>query len=174
MISAAERCISRDFSSDAEYTVNRDRSMFQNFQWLLRQKRRRNKVILWAATVHIAKQANPAWGDHTGTNFGSLVHQQYSSRAFSLGFSALTGSYKEIGRRAIQQMPTAPSDSVEANALRGNNSDAVYVGPTQLAALGTAPGAFFHHSYQTLLWSTFLDGVVAFREEHPPGDTRPK
>lgn len=168
MIFAAQRWISRDFSSDAESIVNRDRSMFQDFQWLLRQKPRRHKVIIWAATVHIAKQGGPTWGDHTGTNFGALVHQKYGDCAFSLGFSALTGSYKEVGRHEVQEMPVPPPDSVDVQAMRGNRSDAIYVGPAQLAAMGTAPGAFFRHSYQTLSWSTFLDGVVVFREEHPP------
>jgi erythromycin esterase-like protein len=166
MISAAQRWISRDFSSDTEYMVNRDRSMFQNFEWLLK-RRKRHKVIVWAATVHIAKQADPTWGDRTGTNFGSFVHQKYGDRVFSLGFSGLTGTYKEVGRE-VQGMPAAPPDSVEAQALRDKNSDAIYVGSAQLAAMGVVPGAFFRHSYQTLSWSTFLDGVVIFREEHPP------
>lgn len=168
MISAAKRWISRDFTSDAEYTVNRDRSMFQNFEWLLKQQPRRHKVIVWAATVHIAKQGGPTWGDRTGANFGSLVHRKCGDRAFSLGFSSLGGSYKEMGRPEVQVVPAAPLDSVEARASHGNNSDAIYIGPGQLAAMGTAPGAFFRHSYQTLSWSTFLDGVVVFREEHPP------
>jgi erythromycin esterase-like protein len=168
MISAVQRWVSRDFSSELESIVNRDHSMFQDFQWLLRQKPRRHKVIVWAATVHIAKQGDPTWGDRTGTNFGSFVRQKYGDRAFALGFSALTGSYKEVGRREDQKMPVAPPDSVEVQAMRGNRSDAIYVGAAQLAAIGTAPGAFFRHSYQTLSWSTFLDGVVVFREEHPP------
>jgi erythromycin esterase-like protein len=168
MIAAARRWISRDFSSDAESIVNRDRSMFHDFQWLLRQKPGRHKVIIWGATVHIAKQGGPTWGDRTGTNFGSFVHQKYGDRAFSLGFSALTGSYKEVGRREVQEMPAAPPDSVEVQAMRGNHSDAIYVGPAQLAEMATAPGAFFRHSYETLSWSTFLDAVVVFREEHPP------
>lgn len=167
MISAARRWIMRDFISDAEYVVNRDRSMFQNFEWLLRQ-RKRHKVIVWAATLHIAKQADPTWGDRTGTNFGSLVHHKYGDRVFSLGFSALAGSYKAVGRREVQLLPAAPPDSVEAQALRDKNSDSIYVGSAQLAAMGTAPGGFFRHSYQTLPWSTFLDGVLVFREEHPP------
>ncbi len=168
MISAAQRWISRDFSSDVEYMVNRDRSMFHNFEWLLRQQPKRHKVIVWAATVHIAKRGDPTWGDQKGANFGSFVHQEYGNRAFSLGFSALTGFYKEVGRHEIRAMPAAPPDSVEAQAVRGNRSDAIYVGPAQLEAMGTVQGAFFRHSYQTLSWSTFLDGVVVFREEHPP------
>lgn len=173
MISTTQRWISRDFSSDAEYMVNRDRSMFQNFEWLRKQQPTRHKVIIWAATVHIAKQGNPTWGDHTGANFGSIVHQKYGIRAFSLGFSALTGSYRQ-GRHDIHNMPAAPLDSVEARALHGEDSDATYVGSAQLTAMGTVPGAFFQHSYQTLFWPRFLDGVVVFREEHPPSSTSTK
>jgi erythromycin esterase-like protein len=171
MISAAQRWISRDFTSDAELIVGRDESMFQNFQWLRRQQSRRHKVILWAATVHIAKQGDPTWADHTGKNFGSYVHQEYGVRAFSLGFSALTGSYRQ-GRREVHELPVAPLDSLDAQALSGSGSDAVYVGPKQLAAIGTAPGAIFRHSYQTLRWANFLDGVVVFQMEQPPTSSK--
>ncbi len=167
MISAGQRWVSRDFSSDTEYMVNRDRSMFQNFKWLVSQNPKRHKIIIWAATVHIAKQADPTWGDHTGTNFGSFVHQKYGSHAFALGFSALTGSYRQPGT-GVQEIPSVPTGSVETKTLQGNQYGAVYVGPEQLAAIGTAPGAFFRHSWQTLTWPNFLDGVVVFREEHPP------
>lgn len=167
MISAAERWIKRDFSSDAAYKVNRDRSMLQNFEWLLKQQPERHKVILWAATVHLAKQGDPTWADRTGTNFGSFVHRKYGNRAFSLGFSALAGSFREPGQ-GIREIPLAPVDSVEARAFGKNDSGAIYLGPPQLARMGTAPGAYFRHSYETLSWSTFLNGVVVFQKEHPP------
>lgn len=173
MISAAQRWISRDFSSEAEYMVNRDRSMFQNFEWLLRQRPKRHKVIVWAATVHIAKQADPTWGDHNGTNFGSFVHQKYGSRMFALGFSALTGSYRQPGA-GIQEITAGPPDCLEARALQGNRSDSAYIGSAQLSAMGSASGAVFRHSWQALPWSTFLDGVVVFQKEHPPNRTGEK
>jgi erythromycin esterase-like protein len=173
MISAAERWISRDFSSGSESIVNRDRSMFQDFEWLQNREPKRHKVIVWAATVHIAKKADPAWGDHAGTNFGSFMHRKYGQDAFSLGSSALTGSYRQ-GAREIREMPAAPMDSVEVRALRGGDATASYVGPAQLGAMGTLPGAFFTHAYETLPWSTFLDGVVVFQSEHPPSDVRVK
>jgi Erythromycin esterase homolog len=173
MISATQRWISRDFTSDAEYIVNRDRSMFQNFEWLQSRLPKQSKVIVWAATVHIAKQGDPTWGDRAGTNFGSFVHRKYGAHAYSLGFSALTGSYRQ-GRQDIREMPSVPSDSVEARALHDDRASASYVGPAQLSAMGTLPGAFFRHSYQILPWSHFLDGVVVFRAEHPPSDMRNK
>jgi len=173
MISATQRWIRRDFTSRAELIVERERSMFQNFEWLRRQQPRRRKVILWAATVHISKQGHSKREGHTGVNFGLFVHRKYGARAFSLGFSALTGSYRQ-GRRDFHELPVAPSNSMEARALRGSGLDAVYVGAAQLGAMGTAPGAFFQHSYETLPWAQFLDGVVVFRTEQPPSSTRAK
>lgn len=170
-ISATRRWVDRDFSSGAENVVDRDRSMFQNFEWLQSRLPKRHKVIVWAATVHIAKQGDPTWGDHAGTNFGSFVHRKYGNRAYSLGFSALSGSYRQ-GKGNFPGMPSAPPNSVEMRALQDGGASARYVGSSQLAAMGAVSGAFFRHSYQTFLWSEFLDGVVVFREEHPPGDMR--
>lgn len=171
MISSTQRWLNRDFSSDAENIVNRDRSMFQNFEWLQSRLPKRHKVIVWAATVHIAKQGDPTWGDRIGTNFGSFVRRKYGNHAYSLGFSALAGSYRQ-GKGNFLVMPSAPPDSVEIHALQDGKASASYVGPSQLAAMGAISGAFFRHSYQTFSWSEFLDGVVVFRAEHPPSDMR--
>lgn len=171
MISATQRWISRDFSLDGEMIANRDRSMFQTFEWLQSQLPKKHKTIVWAATVHVAKQGDPICGDRVGTNLGSFIHHKYGKRARSVGFSALAGSFRK-GKGRFLSIPVAPSDSIEVQALRGTSASSVYVGPKQLAAMGTSPGAFFYHSYQTLAWATFLDGVVVFRTEHPPTDVR--
>jgi erythromycin esterase-like protein len=70
MISATQRWISRDFTPDGESMANRDRSMFQTFEWWERHHPKSRKVIIWAATVHISKQGSPNWSDEAGTNFG--------------------------------------------------------------------------------------------------------
>jgi erythromycin esterase-like protein len=173
MISASQRWVDRDFSSDAENIVNRDRSMFQNFEWLQTRLPKRHKVIVWAATVHIAKEGDPTWGDHVGTNFGSFVHRKYGNHAYALSFSALTRSYRQR-KGNFPVMPSAPPESVEVHALQNGRATASYVGPSQLAAMGAISGAFFRHSYQTVSWSEFLDGVVVFRAEQPPSDMRDK
>jgi erythromycin esterase-like protein len=171
MIAATQRWVNRDLSSNAENIVNRDRSMFQNFEWLQSRRPKRHKVIVWAATVHIAKRGDPTWGDHTGTNFGSFIHRKYGDHAYSLGFGALSGSYRQ-GKRNFPVMPSAPPTSAEIKALQNGTASANYLRPSQLAAMGAQPGAFFRHSYQTFAWSEFLDGVVVFRAEHPPNDMR--
>ncbi len=171
MISATLRRVNRDFQSEGESMANRDRSMFETFEWLQGRLPKKHKVIVWAATVHIAKRGSPVWGDRAGTNLGSFIHHRYGSHAQSLGFSAVAGSFRR-GRGNFPTLPIAPSDSVEGLALQGTAASAVYVGSKQLAAMGERPGAFFVHMYQTLKWSSFLDGVVVFRTERPPTDSR--
>jgi erythromycin esterase-like protein len=171
MISATQRWVSRDFTPTSESMANRDRSMFQTFEWWRRHHSEKHKVIVWAATVHIAKQGSTNWGDHGGTNFGSFIHRKYGRHARALGFSALEGSFRQ-GKGKFPAVPIAPADSVEAQTLEGTTASAVYVGSKNLAAMKTRPGAFFYHSYQTLDWSDFLDSVVVFKIEHPPTDTR--
>ncbi len=171
MISATRRWVSRDFESEGESMANRDRSMFDTFEWLQSRLPKRHKVVVWAATVHIAKQGSPIWGDHAGTTFGSMIYRKYGSHARSLGFSAASGSFGR-SKGNVRTLPVPPLDSVEAQALQGTAASAVYVGSKQLAAMGMRPGAFFIHSYQTLAWSTFLDGVVVFQTERSPTDLR--
>jgi erythromycin esterase-like protein len=172
IISATERWISRDFVPDGESTASRDRSMFQTFEWLQSRLPKKHKAIIWAATVHVAKQGGPTWGDRNGTNFGSLVHQMYGKRALSLGFSATAGSFRQ-SKGTFPAIPTAPHDSIEQIAMK-SDKEASYVGPSHLISMGTRPGAFFRHSYQILDWANFLDCVVVFPAEHPPSDTRNK
>ena len=48
--------------SDGESMANRDRCMFQIFEWLQNRLSKKHKTIVWAATVHIAKQGDSFWG----------------------------------------------------------------------------------------------------------------
>ena len=170
MIDAIQRWVGRDALSAGDQTVARDRSMYRNYRWLRQQQPKRHKTILWMATVHAAKKGDPTWGDRTGANFGSLMHQEYGVKAFSLGFSALGGTYRQ-GRETHEQ-PTAPTDSLEARTFKDTSADTVFVGPRDLSSLGTIPAAIFRHSYQTLPWNNYVDGVVIFRKEHAPTGSR--
>ncbi len=170
MIDAIRRWVNRDGLSAGDQTVARDRSMFQDFEWLRHQQPKRHKAIIWMATVHAAKKGDPTWGDRTGANFGSLMHQEYGARCFSLGFAAFEGSYRQ--GRGVREQPTAPVDSLEARMFHDTTAEAVFIGPQQLSSFGTIPAAIFRHSYQSLPWSEYVDGVVIFRKEHAPTSSR--
>jgi erythromycin esterase-like protein len=164
MVANIERCLARDFLRGDDYVRGRDRSMALNLRWLAAQAPRR-KIIVWAATVHVAKQNAKA-----ETTIGTEAKQTYGNRAFVLGFSAGGGAYRYSAREA-RPIPPAPPGSMEAEALKDAKSQAGYLGPADLVRLGVVPGAPFDHSYAPADWSKALDGLVVFRAERPPSRT---
>lgn len=170
MLASIDRLIARDLTDDPNQLRERGRSMHANFRWLAGRLPRRAKIIVWGATVHMAKDA-------VGTrSFGveslsSHVHRAYGKRAFALGFSAYSGTYRWNGPED-RQLVTAPAGSLEARALAGSTADSAYLGPARLAKLGTLTGAAFNHQFEELNWGAALDGIVVFREERPPSRVR--
>jgi len=104
--------------------------------------------------------------------FGAYVHEAYGARAFALGFTASSGSYR-YARKTDKQLEEPPPGSLEKSAVATGNKGAAYLGPSRLRKLGPVPGAAFGHQYHVLDWSSLLDGIVVFSSEHPPHSTRP-
>ncbi|WP_454759081.1 erythromycin esterase family protein [Caulobacter segnis] len=173
MLHSLSRWIGRDLLGDAEMYRERDRSMFENFRWLSARLPRSAKIIVWGATMHLAKDASATSYFPASGNLGSRVHAVYGKAAYALGFSALEGAYR-VGRRNQQQLPAAPAGSLEAQVIAGADADhdAVYVGPTRLAKFGRISAAAFRHEYQEIDWSRVLDGIVVFRRERPAQSMR--
>ncbi|OAN62247.1 erythromycin esterase family protein [Sphingomonas sp. TDK1] len=168
MARSLSRWIDRDLLGDTEMYRERDRSMFENFQWLKSRLPRSMKIIIWGATMHLAKDASATSYFPASGNLGSRIHAVYGKSAYSLGFSALEGAYR-VGRRNQQILPRAPAGSLEAQAIAGAapEEDVVFLGPRPLARPGAISAAAFRHEYQTTDWSQALDGLVIFRRERP-------
>jgi erythromycin esterase-like protein len=159
----------RDPADMDRYIQGRDRSMYLNFRWLADRLPPRRRIIVWAATSHVAKDGTVRGGyDANGRNFGSYVHEAYGRRAFALGFSALAGAHYWSRSEPRRSLPVAAPGSLEARALAGSASGTFYLGPARVAALGTLPGSLFSHAPASARWSDVVDGVVVFREERPP------
>ncbi len=158
MVDNLRRLLDRDFQpSDASA---RDRSMYLNFEWWIRRLPPRRKVIVWAATTHLAKQGTEA------VPLGSYLHREFGSRAFVLGFSAYSGSYAMTGQRP-HTLPAAPANSLEAVAFAGRQSDSAYLSPRTLRKCGPVP-ARQGASFKTARWDEIVDSLLIFREERPP------
>lgn len=170
MLASIDHLIARDLTDGPNQLRERGRSMHANFRWLASRLPRRAKIIVWGATVHMAKDAvgTRSFGVES---LGSHVHRDYGRRAFALGFSAYSGEYRWNGPQN-RQLATAPPGSLEARALAGNKAEAAYLGPARLAKFGTVTGAVFNHQFEELNWSTALGGIVIFREERPPSRIR--
>lgn len=166
LVANVERDVARDFDAPDLYFAGRDRSMYLNLRWLAARLPPRSKIIIWAENVHVAKDdtADPTFSG--GRNLGSWVHQAYGSRAFTLEFSSVSGSFR-YAKRDMRRLPKASLESIEARALRGVDRDTVYVGPRQLTTMGVLPGGIFEHHPIKTNWSKVADGLIVFRTEHP-------
>jgi erythromycin esterase-like protein len=168
MVRNVERYIARDFADGGHRLGQRDRSMYLNFRWLAGRMPPRSKIIVWSATAHVAREAGAAPGFAGIANFGSYVHRTYGRRAFALGFSALTGSYREIFMSKPGDLGIAAPDSIEGRTLGRTGLNTAYCAADCLARAGRVPGGIFSHRVASADWSRTLDGLVVFRAEHPP------
>ena len=99
----------------------------------------------------------------------SYIDQAYGRRAFALGFSAYGGGWQRLPfMREAQPIPTASAGSLEARALEGSDTDAVYRSAAWLTRLGRVPGRPYHYEFAPFDWSRAFDGIIVFRAERSP------
>jgi erythromycin esterase-like protein len=174
MIDSLKRNLARDFregfaeSADSDVAWNeRDRSMYLNFRWLLSRLPSFSKVIVWAATVHAAKDLSGVSGLDGRVPLGSYLRRDFKDRAFTLGFSEYSGSYAFVGQ-PVRQLSAAPDASLERRSLANRDSDIVYLSLKQLRKFGSVEARPLGSSFKTARWDDILDGLVVFREERAP------
>lgn len=152
--------------ADGDSGGRRDRAMYQNFAWLHSHWPKGTRIVVWCATVHAAKSLE---GAYPGIRpFGSYVHAAFGSRAAAIGFSALGGSYGNVGGHgAPHVLGVAAAGSLEARAFTGPGSHALrFVGRAQLHDMGVSPARIINYAKPyTLDWSRVLDGVIVLRKE---------
>jgi len=171
MLESLGHYFASDPTDSVGYVNARDREMFVIFQRLKARLPKRSRIIVWTATAHAAKDATAFPPFASVKNLGSYLHEAYGSRAFSIGITAFSGSYRYGNRHRSQ--PPAPPDSLEAQAMGGAGSDTVYLGPSRLRRIGVVPSAVFDHVYLSENWAKAVDGMVVFHTEYPPQDSRP-
>ena len=141
-------------------------AMFDNLAAFRARLSPRAKVIVWGATVHLAKDAAAA--EPGGfPSLGRRIHDAVGDRAFSLGFSARGGSYRQF--RQILPVAAPVPGSIEAATGRGTR----YLDRAALRRMGKRPAAALDGRYHPADWSRILDGMVVFDAEWPARSTRP-
>ena len=172
MVASMKRLFARDFRADVPADADarsqdgndRDRSMYLNLRWLMARLPEHSKVIVWAATIHVAKDLSGVSGSEGVVPFGSYVHREFGDRAFALGFSAFSGSYAMTGQ-PVRQLSAAPEDSLDGRTIAGGDS---YVSLSELHKMGAIPGRALGAGFKTARWDEVVDGMVEFREERAP------
>lgn len=179
MAASLKRLLSRDFpeppaagaDADLQYWNGRDRSMYQNFRWLKARMPAHSKIIVWTATVHAAKGLSEVPRDENHISMGSFIHREFGSKAFVLGSSEYSGSYAFLSRPP-QQLTIAPDNSLEARAFREKAFTARYFDLKELRKFGRIAARPLGVDFEVANWNEVFDGLVVFREEHPPTVSR--
>ena len=175
MIDSLRRNLARDFTEDdwtksdqkIKWFNDRDRSMYLNFEWLFSRLPRNSKVIVWAATVHVAKDLRGVTGFEGRVPFGSYIERDFRDRAFSLGFSAYSGEYEFI-HPPVKQLSPAPVSSLEGQVFAHRDSDTIYLSRKQLRKCGSVTARLLGIDFNTAHWDQVVDGLVVFRKERAP------
>jgi erythromycin esterase-like protein len=174
-VESLKRSFARDFPlsgrADIDPTIQnfnaRDESMYLNFRWLRSHLPDHSRVILWAASNHIAKDLSRVPGLERFVSMGSYIYRDFKNQSFALGFSAYSGSYGMV-RQPARQLKAAPNSSLEGRAFANNDSDTHYFQSSQIRKLGPVSARPLGSEFQTARWDEVLDGILLFREEHPP------
>ena len=175
MIASFKRNLARDFvendftrsGQELMWINDRERSMYLNFQWLLSRLPRHSRVIVWAATVHLAKALSVVKGFEGRVPLGSYIRQDFGDRAFSLGFSAYAGDYEFI-RPPVHDLSTAPHNSIESRSFANHDSDTVYISLKQLRKFGSVEARPLGTDFKIAHWDQIVDGLIVFRKERAP------
>lgn len=179
MLRGLRRSLAGDFVPDnpakdagIESFNDRDRSMYQNFQWWMSRLPSGSKVMVWTATNHAAKDLSGVPGQEALVSFGSYIHREFKSRAFALGFSAYSGSYARVGQ-PLREWTIAPETTLENLTFATSSSDMRYLNSAQLRKVGRIPARPTSADFKTAKWDEVLDGIVIFREDRPPTFSKP-
>ncbi len=175
MVDSLRRNFARNFTEDdfaksdqaLKWMDDRERSMYLNFRYWQSRLPRHSKVIVWAATVHTAKDLSGIDGFNGRVSLGSYIRRDFGDRAFSLGFSAYSGNYA-FTHQPVRELSTAPGSSLEGRAFANRNSETVYLSRKQLRRFGPVAARPLGTDFKTARWDEVVDGLVIFREEHAP------
>lgn len=175
MVESLQRVLARNFTEDdftkedqvLKWMNDRDRSMYLNYRSLRSRFPANSKIIVWAATVHTAKDLQDVEGFEGRLPLGSYIHQEEKGKAFSLGFSAYSGEYA-FTHPPVRRLSDAPASSLEARVFAHSASNTAYLSPEQLLEYGSCAARVLGTGFNTAQWAQILDGLIVFRQERAP------
>lgn len=155
----------------------RDRQMGKNLVWLAEHGFPGEKIIVWAATLHVARDVeeievlDQGSGFYAGyTTMGQVVWEELGSEAYSVGFTAAQGSVGTWWSTPRSIVPPA-SESLEDLFVQAGFQNAFLDlrnrgdGGSWLTGLLLARP--FGYAYMRTSWPSHLDGMVFTRNMDP-------
>lgn len=145
-----------------DYFNLRDKAMADNIAWHSARLPPEAKIIVWSATVHVAKSLSPF--SATKIPMGFYIHEALGEQVVSIGFSALSGSF---GRSESKTKTIKPA-TLETKALLDQSENVIFLDKNALISLGNVSAHPIHYNkLKSANWSEILDGIVVLRQELP-------
>ncbi len=159
-----------------EFSSIRDMQMGDNLLWLLEKGFPDRKIIVWAATLHVARElaeiviVNSQFSYEGYTSMGQVVWDGIGQDAYVVGFTAGGGRAGTWGNQPIELDPAEP-ESLEDLFMKAGFENAF------LDFRDTPPGGEWlqaellsrpmGYAYMRARWPHHMDGMVFIREMEP-------
>ena len=107
-----------ELRSTSDYQL-RDRKMGENLVWLANEWYAGHKIIVWAASLHIARELgsiatrNPDISYRDFVSMGQVAHGQLGNAVYTVGFTAYRGRRGTPMMRGPRILEPPPADSLE-------------------------------------------------------------
>jgi erythromycin esterase len=145
----------------------RDEQMAKNLKWLSTQRYAGEKIIVWAASLHISRNYNPPVKTMGGYLAGDSL---FNKNVYVLGFTSEKGVSGLVEMRR-EKIDKPKKDSFESWIPK--NLDYAFVDFKQFNCISPNRKETFnmryigHRTYNKNHWNTYFDGMFFIREMHP-------
>ncbi len=148
--------------SSGNYFNLRDEQMAKNVLWQINQLPDNSKVVVWGATVHMAKTLTPIYTQKVP--MAAHLKQVFKDTMESVGFTALSGKFG----RSLDKLKELKPAPLARWALEGNTYTIRYIDHHNLATLGEIEAQpIQYNEIHRADWSKILDSLIVIRNEKP-------
>jgi erythromycin esterase len=169
----------KDYEAMKKGSSVRDRQMAKNLVWLARQAYPQRKIVVWAASMHVARNPSaitplggrlPADYYRDTVTMGNEVWKELGKMTYTLGFTAAEGKFGRF-RGAPVPLPEFERGSLEDFLVVAGQQNAI-VDFRHLDDAGSwlrqkLPARPLGYAYMTADWTNVFDGLVFTRTMFP-------
>jgi erythromycin esterase len=151
----------------------RDSAMAENLIWLANNKYKNRKIIVWAASYHIAKEKQELTFKGVDTKsveiMGSMINLRLPNQVFSLGFVSPEGNYGEWYRQKFMTYPiNRTANSIEKIISSLCLYDYAFIDFKKTSNKDKFLMAGISYGESKAVWNRVFDGLFYIKVMSPP------
>jgi len=167
--------------NDAELINARDMQMGKNLVWLVKNKYRNRKIIVWAANFHIFRRSGELSTEveefqfinsinKKTTTMGDILFDSVGKRMYSIGFTQQNGVSRNIQKQSNEEVPESSEFSIE-NILGSTEKDLAFIDLRGENNPGWLKDEFISNMRSRAelkgKWSNVTDGIFFIKDMKP-------